>query len=414
MIDISLTTVTQNQLKALLSQTLNNDFITYEKSKFKTEIEKLITLVKANSSQSFQNSCECQSVQTSPNYGILIDFYKILNAEIESYTPSLTYQGQNVNSQINFTDSDGSIFYSNNISISSNGAKILNTGMRTRDILQRISAYIHGNSLPNNAAELKLIQLVFSYRKPNHFANIQYSNTLFSATYTPDTATASSTSSLPSITSISPQSGPVGTVITLTGSGFQTNSTYTPTVVYYLNGWPSLYVSIINVNSDGTQITITNPIPNNSEYGDYTLYYILSAPNSSTEGRTLISQSNGENFTITTVEPFPTVTLMSPIRASVEEFAAGVTFTFTGTNLPSSTNSIYLDLYDHITQTNLEGTIISSSATTIIATVTATVIARQIYIPILDVPVSSVPNALSAPPYPFLPVPAIDSIYVTA
>jgi hypothetical protein len=111
----------------------------------------------------------------------------------------------------------------------------------------------------------------------------------------------------PTITSLTPDNGPTGTLVTIAGTNFTGASRVT------FNGTTSTY-NVVNAQ------TITVPVPNAATTGNVIVYGTTGIP------------SNGVLFTVTT-PPAPVITSLSPTSGP-----AGTVVTLTGTNFTGATS----------------------------------------------------------------------------
>jgi len=149
----------------------------------------------------------------------------------------------------------------------------------------------------------------------------------FTITSTPQTG-------VPTIASFAPQSGSVGSVVTVTG----TNLTGTTQVKF--NGVAS--TSLINITATSLQASV----PTNASSGKITVYTPAGNVTSST------------SFSVTAAPPQPAPTIASFAPASA---AAGVAITVTGTNLTNASsvrfNGLAAATITNVTATSLQATV---------------------------------------------------------
>ena len=145
----------------------------------------------------------------------------------------------------------------------------------------------------------------------------------------------SGVTSAPTITSLSPTSGPVGTSVTITGTNF--GSTQGTSSVKFFNG-------VAATPTSWTATTITAPVPSSATTGNVVV----------TVGGVA---SNGVSFTVTT--PAPTITSLSPTSGPV-----GTSVTITGTNFGSTQGTSSVKFFNGVAATPTSWT-----ATTITAPV---------------------------------------------
>lgn len=162
------------------------------------------------------------------------------------------------------------------------------------------------------------------------------------------------------VTDISPVCGPIGTVVTISGMGFETNPSNT-SVLFRSTG--NLLVHAPVTSATSTQLTVT--VPAGAETGNIYLAAFGS--------ETLEMQSSLSLFSIT---PFTLVTF------SPESVVAGpgntVTVTGSGFDTTPSNNVVSFRGFDGTTVSTLNGTVTSASNTQLIVTVPLNVLTGPI------------------------------------
>jgi hypothetical protein len=157
------------------------------------------------------------------------------------------------------------------------------------------------------------------------------------------TVTNSGSTGTPAITGVSPSSGPVGTLVTVTGSGFTSSNN-----AVLFQGGPTTSSVISGLgSSNGTQLQFTVPAVANAPT---VLCVVQGCSFTTTAGLYSISVSNAngasntQQFTVTAGSGsnlYPTITSISPVSgaAGTQVTVSGSGFSLSGNNVAVSTSS---------------------------------------------------------------------------
>lgn len=159
-------------------------------------------------------------------YNAFTEFYLLMDIEVSNYAHLLNYRGKSMKNTISVTDKDGCLIYTNTLQLNESGVFNYHYNYNIFDIYKAYTSWVSGNISFKNVNERNLVSKVIRC-KNKKYSTIKYGKILFSAKYTPGSATNSTedtTTSL-TITGVSPSSSPPGTLLTITGSGFVNQDT---------------------------------------------------------------------------------------------------------------------------------------------------------------------------------------------